>query len=197
MLEVRRLRQAKGWNQTELAFYSGLAPSVISQIENGKRDPSAGTLRKLANALDVGVGDLFPKDQAPLPFEDDQRRFLPYVRPWFSLFDRLSEELESIAAPGRFDAGTFLASGNFQAAAMSSMNMVLWHLKAQGIDPMTGRIGDELRGSMLRYAAAARAAADAAVNSPGGAELEKARKWKAERQADIENLPDFGKEAAT
>jgi transcriptional regulator with XRE-family HTH domain len=75
MREVRRLRQEKGWNQTELAFYAGLAPSVISEIETGKRSPSAGTLQKLANALGVDVPDLFErtqdlKAQAPLPFED-------------------------------------------------------------------------------------------------------------------------------
>jgi transcriptional regulator with XRE-family HTH domain len=67
VLEVKRLRQEREWNQTELAYHAGLAPSVISQIENGKRDPSARTLRKLAAALGVEVGDLFPKAQAPLP----------------------------------------------------------------------------------------------------------------------------------
>jgi transcriptional regulator with XRE-family HTH domain len=70
MLEIRRLRKSRGWNQTELAFYASLAPSVISQVENGKRDPSASTLRKLAKALEVEVGDLFPKAQAPLPLDD-------------------------------------------------------------------------------------------------------------------------------
>lgn len=69
MLEVKRLRQEREWNQTELAYHAGLAPSVISQIENGKRDPSARTLRKLADALGVEVGDLFPKAQARLPLE--------------------------------------------------------------------------------------------------------------------------------
>jgi transcriptional regulator with XRE-family HTH domain len=67
VLEIRRLRKTKEWNQTELAYHAGLAPSVISQIENGKRDPTARTLRKLADALEVEVGDLFPKGQAPLP----------------------------------------------------------------------------------------------------------------------------------
>jgi transcriptional regulator with XRE-family HTH domain len=65
VLEVKRLRQGREWNQTELAYHAGLAPSVISQIENGKRDPTARTLRKLAEALSVDVGDLFPKGQAP------------------------------------------------------------------------------------------------------------------------------------
>lgn len=77
MQEVRRLRQARGWTQTELAFHAGLAPSVISQIENGKRSPNASTLDKLAKAFGVNVGDLFPKAQAPLPFDEqeEQRRY--------------------------------------------------------------------------------------------------------------------------
>jgi len=73
MLEVKRLRQAREWNQTELAYHAGLAPSVISQIENGKRDPTARTLRKLAGALGVEVSDLFPKAQASLPLEPARR----------------------------------------------------------------------------------------------------------------------------
>jgi transcriptional regulator with XRE-family HTH domain len=72
VLEVKRLRQEREWNQTELAYHAGLAPSVISQIENGKRDPTARTLRKLAEALSVEVGDLFPKVQAaPSPEQPD------------------------------------------------------------------------------------------------------------------------------
>jgi transcriptional regulator with XRE-family HTH domain len=93
MHEVRRLRQARGWNQTELAFHAGLAPSVISQIENGKRNPSARTLDKLATALNVEVGDLFPKAQAPLPLEEDQdKRGAPFVAAWASYVLRRAEE---------------------------------------------------------------------------------------------------------
>lgn len=59
MDEVRRLRLEKGWSQNELAYHAKLAPSVISLIETGKRDPNATTLRKLADALDVRIPDLF------------------------------------------------------------------------------------------------------------------------------------------
>ena len=59
MDEVRRLRLEKGWSQNELAYHAKLAPSVISLIETGKRDPNATTLRKLANALEVRIPDLF------------------------------------------------------------------------------------------------------------------------------------------
>ena len=82
MQEVRQLRQERGWNQTELAFRSRLAPSVISQIENGKRDPSAGTLKKLAKALEVEVADLFPKAQSPLPLEEESLMAQPRVQAW-------------------------------------------------------------------------------------------------------------------
>jgi transcriptional regulator with XRE-family HTH domain len=194
---VRRLREERGLNQAQLAVSVGTGPSAISQIENGKRSPNSETLVKLARALDVEVADLFPKAQAPFPFEDDQRRFLPLIRPWFSLFDNLSKELERISVPGRFDADTFLASEEFEASVMSSMNEVLWHLKAQGVDPKTGQIGDELRDSMLRYAAASRTAADAARNSLPKDELQRLRKRKAEQQGDSLDLPDVEKAAGT
>ncbi|MDP9480881.1 MAG: helix-turn-helix domain-containing protein [Actinomycetota bacterium] len=72
MEEVRRLRLEKGWNQNELAFHADLAPSVISLVETGRREPNAATLRKLASALEVEIPDLFrradsPKVEAPPP----------------------------------------------------------------------------------------------------------------------------------
>jgi transcriptional regulator with XRE-family HTH domain len=82
VLEVKRLRQERGWTQTELAYRAGLAPSVISQIENGKRDPTARTLRKLAEAFVVEVGDLFPKGQARLPLENSGFMDRPDVEEW-------------------------------------------------------------------------------------------------------------------
>ena len=58
---IRRLRDEKGWNQTELGFRADTSPSIISLIENGKRNPSTTTLAKIAHALDVEVVNLFPK----------------------------------------------------------------------------------------------------------------------------------------
>ena len=58
---IRRLRGEKGWNQTELGFRADTSPSIISLIENGKRNPSTATLAKIAEALSVEVVDLFPK----------------------------------------------------------------------------------------------------------------------------------------
>src|SRR5919112_4735857 len=72
--EIRRLREARGWSQAKLAGDTGMGVSGISQIETGVRNPSAVTLSKIAGALGVEVGDLFPKAQAPLPDVEDERR---------------------------------------------------------------------------------------------------------------------------
>jgi transcriptional regulator with XRE-family HTH domain len=64
---IRRLRDEKGWNQTELGFRAGASPSIISLIENGKRNPSTATLAKIAEALGVEVVDLFPKGRRSSP----------------------------------------------------------------------------------------------------------------------------------
>jgi transcriptional regulator with XRE-family HTH domain len=58
---IRRLRAEKGWNQTELGFRADTSPSIISLIENAKRNPSTATLAKIAAALGVEVVELFPK----------------------------------------------------------------------------------------------------------------------------------------
>jgi transcriptional regulator with XRE-family HTH domain len=76
---IRRLREQKGWNQTELGFHANASPSIISLIENGKRNPSTTTLAKIAGALGVEVVDLFPKKVQQVPLwrtegESEQRR---------------------------------------------------------------------------------------------------------------------------
>ena len=72
--EVRRLREEKGWSQAKLGVESGLGPSGISQIETGRRNPSAASLQRIAEALGVEVRDLFPLGQAPLPDLGEERR---------------------------------------------------------------------------------------------------------------------------
>src|SRR5918992_251621 len=59
--EIRRLREAKEWSQAKLGVLSGTGPSGISQIETGRRNPSAATLQRIAEALEVDIAELFPK----------------------------------------------------------------------------------------------------------------------------------------
>jgi transcriptional regulator with XRE-family HTH domain len=121
VLEIRRLRQAREWNQTELAYHAGLAPSVISQIENGKRDPSARTLRKLAKALEVEVGDLFSKAQShpslQASFNDaieDLRRTTDRFEGYHAIrkaMDEYREQWEKRLAEGDFDKAALEEAG--------------------------------------------------------------------------------------
>jgi transcriptional regulator with XRE-family HTH domain len=64
--EVRRRREETGLTGAQLAERAGLAPSAVSQIETGKRSPSSTSIIKLATALGVEPGDLFPLDEPPL-----------------------------------------------------------------------------------------------------------------------------------
>ncbi len=91
--EVRRLRGELGLTGAQLAGRAGLTPSAVSQIETGKRTPNSASVVKLAEALGVGVADLYPKKvQAPLPLPD------------FAGRRRGAEELEEAPFYNQFEA---------------------------------------------------------------------------------------------
>ena len=49
---IKRLRDKKGWNQTELADRAAVQQSLLSKIEKGSRpNPTIDIVRKLAQAL--------------------------------------------------------------------------------------------------------------------------------------------------
>ncbi len=53
---IFRLRDERGWSQTELARRAGVSRTTLSHLEAGvTRSPSSPTLRRLARALDVTV----------------------------------------------------------------------------------------------------------------------------------------------
>lgn len=56
---VRALRQLRGLTQADLAALVGLNQSLITRIENGKREVSVGEAWALAASLGVPVSDLF------------------------------------------------------------------------------------------------------------------------------------------
>lgn len=62
---LRTLRKARGLSQDQLAEKSGVDRATISTIETGARDAHVETLRKLANAMDVSVGDFFSPEVPP------------------------------------------------------------------------------------------------------------------------------------
>lgn len=59
MLRIKELIKEKGVTNAELAEKSGVSKVSISLILNGKTNPSVDMLCKIANALGVGVSELF------------------------------------------------------------------------------------------------------------------------------------------
>jgi transcriptional regulator with XRE-family HTH domain len=63
---VRDFRYSKGWGPDELASRAEISRTALYQIESGKTGlPRAGTLRRIAVALDVSMDDLLGHVDAP------------------------------------------------------------------------------------------------------------------------------------
>jgi transcriptional regulator with XRE-family HTH domain len=76
--QLRAIREERGFSRARVAALSGLNPATITRVENGERSPTVETLKKLAAALDIEVGDFFPKEAQASLFEEEgalRRRF--------------------------------------------------------------------------------------------------------------------------
>lgn len=61
---VARLRAVRGWTQLELASRAGIARQTLNLVERGKLEPRAGTLARIAVALRITTGELYPDHDA-------------------------------------------------------------------------------------------------------------------------------------
>ena len=55
---VRNLRQRRAWTQVEMAEMLGVDRSYLSEIENGKKDPSLRVLKTLADGFKMQLSQL-------------------------------------------------------------------------------------------------------------------------------------------
>ncbi len=55
---VRQLREQRGVSQEALAYEAGVTSGTLSLIERGLSNPTWGTVKGIAAALDVTVADL-------------------------------------------------------------------------------------------------------------------------------------------
>jgi transcriptional regulator with XRE-family HTH domain len=58
-MNLRRMRQYRGWSQEKLGEEAGVSRVSITHVESGEREPSLDTLQKLSEALDCKVVDFF------------------------------------------------------------------------------------------------------------------------------------------
>ena len=57
-INLRRLRNAKGWSQEHLAGEADIHRTYISDLERGARNPTITIIEKLAITLGVKVSEL-------------------------------------------------------------------------------------------------------------------------------------------
>lgn len=57
-VNVRKLRQEKGWSQERFAFEAEIHRTYVSQLERAQRNPTATMIEKLAKPLGVSPGEL-------------------------------------------------------------------------------------------------------------------------------------------
>ena len=58
-MRIRFLRQQRHWSQEDLAFNANINKNYISDLENGRRNPSLEILERIAIALNISLEELF------------------------------------------------------------------------------------------------------------------------------------------
>lgn len=61
--QIRKVRRERGFSQEDFAYSAGLDRSYYGGVERGERNLSALNLMRIAAALQVEVGELFPATQ--------------------------------------------------------------------------------------------------------------------------------------
>lgn len=59
------MRRARSLTTREVAAKAGVSASLVNQVETGKTSPSVSTLRRIARALEVPLGEFFTDGAAP------------------------------------------------------------------------------------------------------------------------------------
>jgi transcriptional regulator with XRE-family HTH domain len=115
---VRDFRYSKGWGPDELANRAEISRTALYQIESGKTGlPRAGTLRRIAVALEVPMEDLLGHEEEAADTEVVADRVnLPRRSP--GLYDWVPSEGGSLSMPsiGNFRALSATASDDLRFA---------------------------------------------------------------------------------
>lgn len=77
---IRVLRAARDLSQAKLASTLEVSPGYLSLVENEKREPSLGFLKKVASYFNVPVGFLLLEGDDAHAFDPNQRRLLKEIR---------------------------------------------------------------------------------------------------------------------
>lgn len=110
---LRELRRGRNLTLRRLSEMTGLSTALLSQIENGRTDPSVTSLRKLAAVFDADLASLFHEPEAPdVHVSRPGERFRMAAPAGLITYERLTpgrgdlEMLRADLAPGDVSAET-------------------------------------------------------------------------------------------
>lgn len=76
---IQRLRKAYNMSLGELSEQSGVAKSIISQIERNETNPTISTIWRLSQALDTSLGEVLKNDDSPNFIDVAGRNAIPVL----------------------------------------------------------------------------------------------------------------------
>lgn len=149
---VQRLRKAYNLSLSELSEQSGVAKSIISQIERNETNPTLATIWRLAQALDVSIDKVLQgaedepfventsKGDRPILISDDGRCRLAIIG-WIKTVEWL--QWYDFQA----DGGGVLESDAHQRGSIESLSVLDGELEVA----VGGRVERAKAGDTLRY----------------------------------------------
>ena len=76
---IHRLRQSYDLTLSQLAEKSGVAKSIISQIERNETNPTLGTIWRLSQALDTSIEEVLRSQERPVLIEKVSEAQVPLL----------------------------------------------------------------------------------------------------------------------
>jgi transcriptional regulator with XRE-family HTH domain len=107
---LRRLREEHGYSMRQLARRASVSPSLISEVERGRVEPSISVLKRLSTSLDTTLTYFFsePRSDDDRVVRADARRTLRQPRTGAGIsFSLLAPDNTEMLEPiyGRYDVG--------------------------------------------------------------------------------------------
>ncbi len=95
--KLKSIRKDRGYSLEDLAKRTGFSKSFLSQIENGKNSPSIASLKRITQALEISIGEMFEADRG------DQVYFLKKAKrvPFEVVKDKVVFEFGASKVPNR------------------------------------------------------------------------------------------------
>ena len=149
---VQRLRKASGLSLSDLSETSGVAKSIISQIERSETNPTLATIWRVAHALDISIDrilqgseeepfvDKTSKGDTPILLSDDGKCRLSVIG-WIKTVDWL-QWYEFEAEPGGV-----LESAAHQPGSIECLSVTAGQLQVE----VAGATESAAAGETLRY----------------------------------------------